>query len=104
MKKYIYNILVAIDQFLNALFCGDPDETISSRAGKRHPWLARWIDWFFLKVFKQPNHSAASVVDDEGNDSVPPSQRWQVVIFWVVVISIVLLSGCMSYRNHPILR
>ena len=34
--KYVWNILIAIDQFFNALFGGDPDETISSRAGKYH--------------------------------------------------------------------
>jgi hypothetical protein len=28
------NILIAIDQFFNALFRGDPDETLSSRGGK----------------------------------------------------------------------
>jgi len=32
--KYIFNILIAIDQLANALIGGDPDETISSRCGK----------------------------------------------------------------------
>lgn len=34
MKKYLYNILIGIDQLVNALLGGDPDETISSRLGK----------------------------------------------------------------------
>lgn len=34
--KYIFNVLVAIDQLGNALLAGDPDELISSRFGK---WL-----------------------------------------------------------------
>lgn len=32
--SYIINILIAIDQLLNALLLGSPDETISSRMGK----------------------------------------------------------------------
>lgn len=32
VKQYIINILVALDQFINVLFLGQPDETISSRA------------------------------------------------------------------------
>lgn len=35
VKHYIWNLLIAIDQFFNALFAGDPDETLSSRMGKR---------------------------------------------------------------------
>lgn len=34
VKKYIYNILIGIDQLCNAILGGDPDETISSRLGK----------------------------------------------------------------------
>lgn len=34
MKRYLLNILVAVDQLGNALFNGDPDETISSRLAK----------------------------------------------------------------------
>ena len=32
--KYFWNILISIDQFFNTLFGGNPDETVSSRAGK----------------------------------------------------------------------
>jgi hypothetical protein len=34
MKKYLWNIIVSIDQLINTLIGGDPDETISSRMGK----------------------------------------------------------------------
>ena len=33
-RKWIHNILIGIDQFANTVVVGDPDETISSRAGK----------------------------------------------------------------------
>jgi hypothetical protein len=35
VKRYIRNVLVAIDQLANALTFGDEDETISSKLGKR---------------------------------------------------------------------
>jgi len=40
-KRYILNVLIALDQLLNALLGNDPDETISSVAGKnkdKHLW------------------------------------------------------------------
>ena len=33
ITRYICNILIAVDQLVNAVFWGDPDETISSRMG-----------------------------------------------------------------------
>lgn len=32
MKRYLLSNLVALDQLANALLCGSPDETLSSRA------------------------------------------------------------------------
>lgn len=32
VKTYLLNLLIAFDQFINVLFLGQPDETISSRA------------------------------------------------------------------------
>ena len=34
MKKYLFNILISVDQFFNTVFAGNPYETISSRMGK----------------------------------------------------------------------
>lgn len=69
VKKYLFNNLIAIDQAFNALFGGDPDETLSSRFGKRSKSnLVRiFIDKLF---FWQPNHTAKAVEPDEGADSV----------------------------------
>ena len=53
MKLYLRNILVGLDQMFNAIFGGDPDETMSSRVYryKDKNWCARvvykclnWID------------------------------------------------------------
>ena len=32
LSKYITNVLIGFDQFINTIFLGFPDETISSRA------------------------------------------------------------------------
>ena len=47
MKQYSYQILIAVDQFLNTLLGGYPDETLSSRI-YRHACLKnspnrRWV-------------------------------------------------------------
>lgn len=34
VKKYLYNILIGVDQLCNTILGGDPDETMSSRMGK----------------------------------------------------------------------
>jgi hypothetical protein len=34
MRAYFSNVLVALDQFVNTIFGGHPDETISSRWGR----------------------------------------------------------------------
>ena len=71
MKRYILNVLIALDQFGNALAAGDPDETISSRAGKAQRAGRRWgcvlckcLDWF------ERDHCAKSIEADEGADAV----------------------------------
>jgi hypothetical protein len=33
-QRYLFNLLVALDQLLNTLLAGLPDETLSSRANK----------------------------------------------------------------------
>lgn len=71
VKKYIWNILISLDQFLNTLAFGDPDETISSRMGKH---LAKHDCPFcnfmckMLNLF-QKNHCVKSIEPDEGKDA-----------------------------------
>lgn len=53
LTEYAKNLLVAVDQLVNAACCGWPDETLSSRAfrwsrdGLRH-WPCRIIDGLFF--------------------------------------------------------
>ena len=68
--KYIWNVLIAIDQLANAIFGGDPQETISSRAGKRkeeQKW-AEILCWLLDKI--DPKHCHKSILEDEGDDQV----------------------------------
>jgi len=69
MRKYLKNILIAIDQGFNALIGGDPDETISSRAAKnQHKWYWRWIGYFLEWI--DPGHLSKSIETDEGGDAL----------------------------------
>ncbi|WP_412470543.1 MULTISPECIES: hypothetical protein [unclassified Halobacteriovorax] len=68
-KRYGWNVLISLDQLGNTILGGDPDETISSRAGKnRHRWhwnaLATVLDWI------DPNHTEKAIEDDEGKNAV----------------------------------
>lgn len=67
--RYFWNILIAIDQLANTILGGDPDETISSRAGKRQneqSW-AKYLCWFLNKI--DTKHCKKSIEDDEGEKS-----------------------------------
>ena len=69
MKQYARNVAIALDQLINTLLGGDPDETISSRASK----AARGSGWWRLgRVLEalDPGHLKAAREDDEGDDAV----------------------------------
>jgi len=72
---YGVNLLLSIDQLVNTVAGGDPDETISSRVGKirrahggKIPWrrpLARVIDTI-CEVFDK-DHTLEAIEEDEGS-------------------------------------
>jgi len=68
MKKYIWNILISLDQLLNTLLLGDPDETISSRCGKRKSncKLCKWLCYLLNKIDKK--HCMDAIEPDEGRN------------------------------------
>ena len=71
--RYILNVLIAIDQLFNALFLGDPDETISSRLGKLE--RAKTTFYFTRLVIDfldgiDSGHSYKSIEDDEGEMAI----------------------------------
>jgi len=68
IRRYFWNVVVSLDQLVNTLFGGDPDETISSRLGKRNWWLGRFICWVLDKFDK--NHCEKVLEHDEGKDGL----------------------------------
>ena len=50
LKKYLRNILIAIDEFFNTLAGGSPHESISARVGRNYPntWFCKFINWLFF--------------------------------------------------------
>lgn len=82
MKRYLLNVLVALDQLVSAIFFGDPDETISSRLGKAVRgdygrlqaafwWpVAKLVDLVFLPL-DGPDHCRRMIEEDEGARAIP---------------------------------
>ena len=85
LRRYVWNVLLSIDQLGNTLAGGEPDETISSRTGKwklrrlqdskwppvwHHPgyWLERGLDKL------DPGHVLGAIEPDEGE----PAVVWKV--------------------------
>jgi hypothetical protein len=69
LKKYIWNLLISIDQLVNALLGGDPDETVSSRCGKRTN--CRFCKWLCDLLHKLDyRHCEESIEQDEGKDGI----------------------------------
>ena len=77
MWRYIKNILIALDQLLNALFCGWPDSTLSARAyrlekerGRKWPRILIDLLFFFDK-----NHCYESYLSEIERKQLPPQMR-----------------------------
>lgn len=68
LVKYFWNILIAIDQLANTLIGGDPDETISSRCGKRTFKPCIWLCKLLHRV--DNSHCEKSIELDEGSREI----------------------------------
>lgn len=74
--RYIWNLLIAIDQFFNTVLAGDPDETMSSRFGKwlrlpHHTW--RWkVAYVICRILHwiDNGHCDKTIEEDEGQHAV----------------------------------
>jgi len=69
-RRYCLNNLIAWDQAANALLGGDPQETISSRAGKlvTKEFWAYLLCLFLNRLDK--HHCKKSIEPKQGSDSV----------------------------------
>ena len=74
-KRWLWNILISVDQFGNSVLGGDPDETISARAGRGKDthwywrWLAKGLDWL------DPHHTNDAVRSEKERIQLPPEYR-----------------------------
>ena len=72
LKWYFVNLIMGVDQLVNALFGGYHDETISSRLGKslrknKHKRSCAFYVCKFLDIFDK-SHCEDAIEDDEGVD------------------------------------
>ena len=77
--NWLLNLAIAVDQLVNVLLAGAPDETLSSRAhrmrakGHRYwGWTAGAIDRLF---FWQAGHCEAAFLAEQQRLQTPPSLR-----------------------------
>ncbi len=73
--RWIWNILIAIDQLANAILLGDPDETISGRMGKAiredRCSLCRPVCRLLDRLDPRPGrHCLMAIEEDEGDDDL----------------------------------
>lgn len=69
--QYFWNILVWLDQGLNVLAAGDPDETVSSRCAKRRKKGCKFCLVLCKILYKfDEKHCRNSIETDEGYNSV----------------------------------
>lgn len=70
MRRYLWNILISLDQLANTILGGDPDETISSRMGKNVAKRNCPFCNFMCKMLNiiDKDHCQKSIEPDEGKD------------------------------------
>lgn len=71
VKRYVWNLLISIDQLANTIIGGYPDETISSRMGKRVAKGDCKLCNVLCKLLNliDENHCKKSIEEDEGESA-----------------------------------
>jgi len=74
IKMYLVNILLGVDQLLNVIMLGDPDETISSRCGRVFPdsAITHFIDAIF---FWKKDHCQRAIEQEGYRDILFPREK-----------------------------
>lgn len=72
MRDWWLQVLIALDQLLNALLGGWADETLSARAHRKSDWRRQAINALF---FWQYDHCAASYWAERNRRQLPPDYR-----------------------------
>ncbi len=79
LKAYAWNLLVAVDQLLNAALAGYPDETLSARTHRKAEagqWFWRSLRWFINGLFfRQDDHCEDSYLSEKERRHSPAELR-----------------------------
>ena len=77
MLQYFFNLSIAVDQLLNAVFLGWPDESLSARCWRERRWFRHVIDsLFFWQVDKDGRgHCEQSYLYERARLDLPPEYR-----------------------------
>lgn len=79
--KKVWAVLVALDKLVNAVLLGDPDETMSSRAG-RFQHRIKFAYWFCkLLALIDKRHCEKSIQPDEGSDAISDHPAIFLIMF-----------------------
>lgn len=74
LKQYLFNLWVAVDQLVNTILGGDPDMTVSGRAGRAvaegRCVACKGLCWLLNFVQKDHCERANRAEKDEGKDEV----------------------------------
>lgn len=69
---YYIRVLLGFDQFINTLIGGEPDETISARAGRlRNRVCWKQLAWCLDKI--QPNHVEQAILHERDGSQQDPA-------------------------------
>lgn len=98
--RYFYNLAYSLDQFLNTIWGGDPDETISSRLGKMaRAGRLRPLPGVLVRVLGRidRDHCRDSIESDEGGRAVADiiDRCDSAVVEGSIVVR------CRNARAHP---
>jgi hypothetical protein len=79
LRTWAFHVAIALDQLVNALFCGWPDETISSRAWRwKQDGIRAWPCWLLDRIaalFGDLSHCEESYRSERTGRYLPPELR-----------------------------
>lgn len=80
VKRYFWNLLIALDQLINSVLFGDPDETLSARTHRNAEdgqWFWRALRWLIDLMFRweSPNHCRESYENEMARAQLPQEYR-----------------------------
>lgn len=86
LKHHGLDLAIAVDQYMNVVWLGNPDETISSRTGRaivsgKPKWYIKYllhpfVDWAARRFGDDPDHCVRAIEHDENMDQQYEVWKW----------------------------